>query len=129
MVRRVRRRPSAFPGASSPLCLFIVTAPEHCLAGIRLEDEHCDFRFVARYQGYGGKASGRSKACGGARGRQDEHRRSRNARRNPSREEIRERENEGLRARLDNLSEALDAQTEADKVFGRSQAGKTARNV
>jgi ATP synthase protein I len=40
-------------------------------------------------------------------------------------EERRERENEGLRARLDRLSNALDAQGEADKV---SDAAKTRRD-
>lgn len=40
-------------------------------------------------------------------------------------EERRERENEGLRARLDRLSNALDAQGEADKA---SDAAKTGRD-
>ena len=60
-------------------------------------------------------------------GRQDDHRR--HGQRTPEQEQrpegSRERDDEGLRARLDNLSNALDAQAEADKAADAAKREQT----
>jgi ATP synthase protein I len=59
-------------------------------------------------------------------GQQDKNQREQDERRGdePSEDESRERENEGLRARLDKLSNALDAQRDAHRSSGASGLGQ-----
>ena len=82
--------------------------------------------FVGKIEAEAEKPSGGARRVAERGGQPDKDQREQDERHGnePREEESRERENEALRARLDKLSNALDAQGEADKASGASGVGQ-----